>query len=724
MMGTTSFASQLPLPTSPSLLKSPDTPFIHRDLSWLQFNERVLSEAQSRTNPLLERLKFLAISSTNLDEFFMVRYSSHLRSIRTAFRSNNVESTNQLFQIRSTILKTVHEFVKKQSLVLGELMTELAASKIKVCLTLEAGSPEAEISKELFKKQILPYLSPPQTFTPLKLTELYNAQLGVIFGNEIWFEIPRNIPYLFTYWSESKSELFVFFLDRLLFQYLGNAFDLNLSPVVVRVTRDGDFTPDLENEDTESIPDIVLSCLRVRERGRPVRIQHLGELVNSLRNPIQKFLRLIPEQIYDAPQSLCLSGLFLIRDQLPISSSKKPHLCFPRFQSVLPEPFSHPSTLFDRLDHQDFLLHHPYDSFDAVIQWIQAACHDPDVVQIEQTVYRIDVLSDIVGALKAAARLKKVRVIIELRARFDELNNLKLAEDLRRSGVEVRFGFGNLKLHGKVTLITRKVGTKIQHYAHLSTGNYNATTARQYTDLAILTSHPEICQDVRYFFDCIWNEQVPKDFKRLVSAPTRLHKRLIAHIHGETEAAKKGRKARIIAKVNALVDESVIQQLYQASQAGVQVDLIVRGACSLVPGIPGLSENIQVISIVDRFLEHSRIYYFGDARVIYLSSADWMPRNFFSRLEIAFPVLDDEIYRYIEQFVIPIYLSDTMKSWELTAHGDWKKRKLEGIKPDADIIKILKEQKFPIRSQFLLEEKTLQKYRETLLNRRSFNDLG
>ena len=307
-------------------------------------------------------------------------------------------------------------------------------------------------------------------------------------------------------------------------------------------------------------------------------------------------------------------------------------------------------------------------------------------MSIQQTIYRMDLVSPLVEALKSAAKEKKVSVLIELRARFDELNNLKLADELRASGVEVKFGFGKLKLHAKVALVTRRAvdGAEggIEYYAHFSTGNYHSATARQYTDLALLTSNREMGLDAQAFFDSARKGEWNPPFKRLVAAPNRLHRRILSLIETEIDAAKQGRPAQILAKVNALVDQTVVERLYEASQAGVQINLIVRGACSLIPGVKGLSENIQVISIVDRFLEHSRIYYFGSTETMYLSSADWMPRNFFSRFEIAFPVPDSKIKQFIESVILPAYLADNQKSRELTSRGTWKSRSPQaGAKP-------------------------------------------
>lgn len=720
-MMETPHAAPLQLPTLPDLLATPDKPLIHRDLSWLQFNERVLAEAQDDSNPLLERLKFLTITSTNLDEFFMIRYSSLVRSILSSYRSGETEDANNFLRIRDNILNAVHHFTNQQTDVFLKLAKNLGKSKIYFFQLEKNNFQLQQIAETIFTTQILPNLSPAEPFNPIKLTHLENLQIAVILENQFWVKVPRNLPNSYFHWDSHSSELFIFFLDELLFKFIVKHFSKMGVAYLFRLTRDGDIKLDLAEEDPELIPDLVRSNLRVRERrGRPVRLQYYGEVPEFILKKLEKEFKFIPGQIQKSPITFCLQGLGLIKGFLPKSHIHDPRLFFPAPQTLIPQPFDKPSQLFQKLDQEDLLLHHPYDSFDALILWMQAACMDPYVTQIEQTVYRMDTLSPLMLALKSAAKSKKIRVVIELRARFDEANNLRLADELQQAGVEVSFGFGKLKLHGKVALVTRKIGNQTRLYAHLSTGNYNSMTARLYTDLAILTSHPEICSDARYFFDCIWAGEIPRDFKKLVSAPYKLHRRLFSHIQAETEAAKAGQQARIVAKVNALVDQSVIQQLYRASQAGVQVDLVVRGACSLIPGVIGLSENIRVISIVDRFLEHSRIYYFAHAQVMYLSSADWMPRNFFSRLEIAFPVLDQNIYRYIEQFVIPVYLSDTVKARQLSPQGQWTRRQLPAGDQDGDINKIVGKSKRPIRCQSFFEETAVKHYKSTPLWRRRY----
>lgn len=713
------------LPTLPSLLAQSSIPLIHRDLSWLQFNERVLAEALQPTNPWLERAKFLAISSSNLDEFFMIRFASLGRAIQGAERVDGTrsESALRLERVRDNILEAAAKFGARQHEALDVLVAELESEGIRIVRQPQEDDPAFALGKGVFESQILTRLLPPEAFAVSKLSQLENHQLGVIYPNGIWFRIPKALPAVLS--ARDGGLVYFFFLDDLLSSHLGSSFRLEGAAGFLKLTRDGDFTVDLEEEDTESIPDIVRTGLGSREKGRPVRLQYWGDVAEGMLQQVLAALKFIAGQVLPAPGTLCLHGLWAVVNQVPPEIASRPGLKYPGRSSTVPAalregPDSEAGGVFARLRRHDVLLHHPYDSFDSFVNWIRASCRDAQVTCIEQTVYRMDALSPVIEALKQAARTKKVRVIIELRARFDELNNLALAEDLRRAGVEVAFGFGKLKLHAKIALVTRNEidrhgGEHERLYTHLSTGNYNAYTSRQYTDLAVLTANREVGEDARQFFDAVWKGEVPSAFKQLVPAPTKLHRLLVSQIQAETQAAREGRRARIVAKVNALVDEAVIEQLYQASRAGVQVDLIVRGACSLIPGVKGLSDNIRVISVVDRFLEHSRIYSFADSRKMYLSSADWMPRNFFSRLEIAFPVIDPVLYRYLDEVLIPIYLSDTVKARELTPQGTWKKRTLSSVRSVRPAISEALLGKKPIRSQFLFQELAASQYAGTPL---------
>lgn len=702
-------APELLLPTLPSLLANRGTPYVHRDLSWVQFNERVLAEARNPQNPPLERLKFLGITASNLDEFFMIRFASMGKSIS---KTSGPQERRRLLRIRANLLESVGRFLGHQTETFELLAAELSKHNVTLALKLTPGDEGFEIGQRIFNEEILPKLTVPEPFAISKIQGLESLQMAVVFGQNHYFRIPKTIPWTFVSNDEKNERSWMFFLDDLLATHLAPAFRIQGLAGLLRLTRDGDLGVDLEEEDPESIPEYVRSQVGSRERGRPIRLQWMGDLSDRLIQRCIQVLRLSPQQVFPAAVSMGMHALSSVPSQI----LGKPELRFKSFESQIPVDLKDPKTIFQNLSKRDILLHHPYDAFDGFVSWIRAACADPQVIQIEQTVYRMDALSEIVEALKVAAKSKRIRVMIELRARFDELNNLKIAEDLRRSGVEVAFGFGRLKLHAKVALVTRKEAEGTKLYTHLSTGNYNAATARQYTDLAILTAHPEFGLDARNFFDSIWEQKVPASFKQLVSAPLRLHRRLLGLIENETRAAQAGQKARIVAKVNALVDQSVVESLYRASQAGVQVDLIVRGACSLVPGVKGLSDNIRVISVVDRFLEHSRIYYFSNSKQMYLSSADWMPRNFFSRLELAFPVLDQRLYAYLEQVLIPIYLLDTVKANELTAQGIWKKRTRSSIRKTDLVPSFLKDPKEHINAQSIFERLAATEYKGTPLS--------
>lgn len=664
------------LPTLPSLLASRTEPFIHRDLSWLQFNERVLGEARTSKNPLLERAKFLAITASNLDEFFMIRFAS-------------VERTHR--HIRAAMLEEVARFTARQEESLSTLVPEFDREGLRIVRGIRAGEPEFDAGLRLMRR-IAPRLTPHSGFSPESLRHLENLQTVVFLPNGDWFVVPRDLPPVFVV-PRGPGRWWAFFLDDLLAAHFQEG-------AFLRITRDADFTADLSDVDTESIPDVIRRSVGSRERGRPMRLQFRGAVPDEFLASCMRRFRLVRGQLLPAPHTIYLHGLWRVMKELPRAFWRtRKHLLLPPIRPFVPKEIEGPD-VFDRLREKDLLLHHPYDSFDAYVRWIRAACLDPHVVQIEQTLYRTDATSPVLRCLAEAAGRKKVRVIIETRARFDELANLKVAEDLIRAGAEVRYGSGPLKLHAKVTLVTRREGGSLRRYTHLSTGNYNTVTAREYEDFALLTADPGIGNDARAFLDAVWNGRIPRAFRALVAAPTGLRRELLRLIRAET---RRGSAGRIVAKVNALVDEEIIRHLYRASQAGVRVDLIVRGACSLIPGVRGLSENIRVLSVVDRFLEHSRLYAFAASGVIFLSSADWMPRNFFSRLELAFPVRDRHLVRFLEQVVIPAYLTDTVKARELTPQGTWRKRTTDDAAGAS------------VRSQFFFARLAQEQYRGTPL---------
>ncbi|HUP56382.1 MAG TPA: polyphosphate kinase 1, partial [Bdellovibrionota bacterium] len=595
------------------------------------------------------------------------------RSIQSQVRRGQYDRAKQGKRIRQQIVESVRKMAEEQNRVLDKLKAELARHSIHIVSAVKP-LPEAEaIARKVFEEHVLPLVDRERPRKVAELLELGNLQLAAVFADgEICYPLPKSLPAALITRDEEAGKTYLFFLDYLVLAFLGPALGIQSPASVARLTRDGDVTVELdEEEDPESIPDVVHKQLTRRDFGRPIRLQILGNPTPAFIQAAQRSLKIDEDVVFRATRTLCLHGLWSIRKPLNEELARDPHLSYPALKPVMPPEFDGARPVIEILKERDILLHHPYESFDAFVAWVEEACRDKNVTQIDLTVYRTDAVSPVVDALKKSAKKKKIRVLIELRARFDELNNLKLAEELKRAGIDVAFGFGELKLHAKIALVTRYENGTPRFYTHLSTGNYNAVTARQYTDIALLTGNQEIGNDARLFFESIWDGEVPSAFKKLVSAPARLRRRILGHIDHEVKAARDGHPAHIVAKVNALVDEDVIESLYRASQAGVRVDLIVRGACSLIPGVQGLSENIRVISIVDRFLEHSRIYYFEHSRVMYLSSADWMPRNFFSRLEIAFPVLDPRIFSYLEKIVIPTYLRDTVKARELQPSGKW-----------------------------------------------------
>lgn len=690
----------LSLPTLSYLLPKPGVPLIHRDLSWIQFNDRVLAEARSKSNPVLSRMKFLSITASNLDEFFMIRFASLLRSLSS---TKIEENRANLERIYGTVLESVRKFGKRQAKTLDIIRKAGEAHRVHLHVKTSKDSPAFLMGRKIFEEKILPKLAPKNAFSYSRIGELENLQLLVYINKDIWFEVPRAVPNVFFEIHEAEDKMDVFFLDELLSSHLDAMLPLKEKPGILRATRDSDFTLELPDNDTESIPDLIRKNISTRDKGRLVRLQWNGSFPREFLAEACEQLKLDLRHCFHAPGTLCLHGLFGFVSSVPDKMGRRPGFQNPHLSTTMPGPFADErrSKLFETLSEFDFLLHHPYDSFDAYIAWLKTACEDPEVTMIEQTIYRTDSDMRIVDLLKGAASAKKkVRVFLELRARFDESNNLRVAEELAKAGVEVKFGFGGLKLHAKITLITRKSGEKTIRHTHLSTGNYNSKTARQYTDISIITSNQEIGDDARHFFDSVYKKEVPTNFKQLVTAPTRLHQKIRTLIKAETKAAQEGKPARIVAKVNALVDEKIIEDLYEASQKGVQIDLIVRGACSLVPGLKGLSENIRVISIVDRFLEHSRIYWFQQSGAMYLSSADWMPRNFFSRLEIAFPVLDPRLYQFIAEVIIPGYLRDNVRARRLKPRGVWTKVTSAAA---------------PLRAQWYFEELAKNHYKNTPL---------
>ena len=655
--------------TSP--LIAPDDQLIDRDLSWLQFNRRVLSEASDNEHPLLERLKFLSITASNADEFFMIRFAALDRRLQTG--PKEPADRSRLEAIHSRVLESARKMFQEQAKALSGIAKELAEAAIYIVRPVTLSDSSLELAAEAFQTDVLPLLHTITPALPDKIRELRNLQAAVLFPDSTMAALPLDAPGMV--WRESGGAVYAWYVEDLISNFSARRFPDATAPVVIRVTRDADVTVELDGDPPEAIPNLVRESLRGRDHGKPVRLEFrppklaasgaragAGNIPPAVAAAAQA-LKLSAPQIFSSPQPLTLRNSFALYNAVRATREHDRKLFFPPLRAMVPSTLATDAPIFENLESRDYILHHPYDSFDAYVNFIAAATRDPEVESIQQTVYRVDAASPIIDLLKQAAATKKVRVCIEPRARFDETNNIRLAEELHAAGVQVVFNSSKLKLHAKIALVTRRRGEALQTFTHLSTGNYNARTSREYTDFAIITAHPGIGEDAVRFFDAVALGKVPEGLKVLALAPTGLHRRIMNLIKAETAAAREGKPCRIFAKMNALVDESVIRCLYEASQAGVQCDLIVRGACSLIAGKKGLSENIQVHSIVDRFLEHSRIYYFQNQNQMYLSSADWMPRNFFSRLEVAFPILDKRIFSFLTDFVIPTYWADRQGSY-------------------------------------------------------------
>lgn len=672
--------------------------FFNRNLSWLQFNDRVLMEAADPTVPPLERLRFLSIVSSNLDEFFKIRVSQLARVARRrpSYRYQDGLSAQQaLAEVRAHVLRQK----SKQASVLKDVIHVLAKEGVHIHTEfLDNRTFDDEIRQKL----------PPLRFIVRSFSEDFPALEGdqinifVRFPNEYAIiNFPEPAKRLLLLSSELPSMRFVL-LDRWIATHAESLFPHRtvLEAFPFKIIRDADIRDFGDEEDLE---DRIVRAVSRRLRAKAVRLE-----IDA---------RQYTEGSFFLGNALGLSFISLYRFDLPLDAKSlgticqmKPlrHLGYAPIAPAVPGKWSKRHDIFRRISANDMLLHHPYDSFDTVVRFLEAAANDPSVTHIYHTMYRTSRESPIMEALKVAARRgKKVIAYIEIKARFDELNNVRWATELKKAGVRVGRPLAGFKVHCKLTLVIRRESEGTGYYLHLGTGNYHPTTARLYTDLGLLTRHEEIGKEAVSFFSTLARRETPKGLRHLLVSPGNLRDSLLDFVKDEIAAHKRDRKGRIIAKMNALVDAEVIRALYEASAAGVKVDLLIRGICCLRPGVPGLSENITVRSVVDRFLEHSRVYYFrhgGDER-IYLSSADWMPRNFQERYEVAFPLLDPVLKRFVRDELLANVLRDNLRAWEL--------------RPDGTYVKVQPKPGAPLRrSQQDFEIMARRRYRDTILESR------
>jgi polyphosphate kinase len=671
--------------SSPSPKKSKKRPtietqyaYFNRELSWLAFDRRVLNQALSNRHPLLERIRFLSIVSSNLDEFFEIRVAGLMQQMDSEMKEpgpDGLSPREQLRRIHSVVASLVEDQYRCWQ---SELLPALKKKGIEFRTLTDLTVSELNWVKAYFKEQIYPILTPLALDQSHPFPQLGNKTLNVIVSLEnpedssfadliAILPVPRILPRLVSIApSKTGTQRYIFLSEiiKLCAEELFPGLKLKTAHAF-RVTRNSDLY--IDEEESENLLKKIEEELRNMRRGAAVRLEIEDGVNDSIFSILCNHLNLSHEYVFRLKGPINLLRLQSLAD------IDRPELKFKPFNPVNTSLLKDPTQIFNVLRDQDVLLHHPYDSFTPVIDFIEQAARDPQVFAIKQTLYRAGGDSPIIRALIEASRNgKQVTALVELKARFDEANNIQWAKQLEEAGVHVVYGLIGHKTHCKLCLVVRQEGKVMRHYAHLGTGNYNHRTARLYTDLSYFTSVPALTKDIGQMFNSLTGLGRSPHFNKLLVAPYNLHQRLTALITQETNHAKAGKPARIIAKMNALVDKAMIDALYTASQAGVKIDLIVRGICCLVPGMPGLSENIRVRSIVGRFLEHARIYYFhnhGAEPLLYAGSADWMPRNFFRRVEVVFPILDHHIKDRILNDIIESDLTDTKNTSELKYTG-------------------------------------------------------
>jgi len=664
--------------------------YLNRELSWLEFNARVLAEADSESVPLGERLKFHAIVATNLDEFFMVRVAGLKQQLSGGVAEESPDGLSVNDQL-TAISDRVHELAHLQYEALHErLLPRLAEHGL---LILKPAQLPPELLTELddlFAREIFPILTPIAIDPghPFPHVRNRSLNLGVMFTREgatesgfgvvqVPMMLPRLMPVTGVRLPNGQRAKHTFvLLEDVIARHVGTCFPgVRFKGVYsFRVTRNFDLS--IDDDEAQDLLQTIQQELRKRERGNAVRLEVSGDAPAASLAKLTKALKLDPDRdVYVTRGMLNLNDLLRVK-----AFEDRRELRDEAFTPHVAKPFRDEDDLFAVIRERDVLLHHPYDSFESVVDFVSNAADDPDVLAIKQTLYRTGGDSPFVKALARAAEAgKQVTAIVELKARFDEESNIAWARTLEQSGVHVVYGLLGLKTHAKAALVVRREKGKLRRYAHLATGNYNPQTARLYTDVSFFTSRPALCEDVSSLFNLLTGYSAPPRWNELVIAPVAMHERIVELIDREREHALAGRASGIVAKMNALVDADVIEALYRASQAGVPIRLLVRGICCLRPGVPGVSETIEVRALLDRFLEHARVMRFanGGAEEFYFASADWMPRNFHRRVEILCPVEDPQLRGRIRE-ILDIQLADNSKAWILRADGAYDRVKEPG----------------------------------------------
>ena len=674
--------------------------FINRELSWLEFNARVLEEAQDESNPLLERVKFLSIFSSNLDEFFMVRVAGLREQAFGGVTAQDVtaDGMQALTQLQR-IFQQTRKLVKNQYRCFNEvILPALAAEEIHILNPQELDKPQKKRVNEFFRQRAFPILTPMAIDPSHPSPRFHNQGLYLVamlqrtsgLGPSDLFavvQLPQVLPRFVPLGSPGENT-FILLEDILTLKLpeLFGGYEI-AHHASFRVTRDMDV--DLLEQEADDMLQAIEQRLRKRQHLEAVRLEVDDRMNRDL-------LRMIVDE-ENLHAKLDVEGenyseIYRVDGMLDMTSlmeltqfGKKEHLANKPFAPQQPLGLRPSDDLFAEIADRDILLHHPFDAFDPVVHFIETAAEDKKVLAIKQTLYRTSGNSPIVRALmQAAENGKHVTALVELKARFDEANNIVWARQMENAGVHVVYGFMDMKTHSKLAMVVRQEGKKVRRYVHLGTGNYNPSTAKLYTDLGLFTSNKEFADDATALFNFLTGYSQGHQWTKLVVAPQNLRRRTITLIREQTERARAGKKSRIFAKLNSLVDRETIEALYVASQAGVPIELVVRGICCLRPGLPEISETIQVRSIVDRFLEHSRIFIFGEGtkKQVFLSSADWMPRNFDRRVEVMFPIEDPDLKDRICNEIVPIYLNDNSRARLLQPDGTYVRAKAWNGEPE------------------------------------------
>jgi len=670
-------------PSRPSRREGPK--YLNRELSWISFNERVLEEAHDPSNPLLERLRFLTIFHTNLDEFFMVRVSGILQQLQAGIEVLSVDGLSPRMQLARIHERAADLVASAQQCLTDEVLPALEPHGIRLVHYDALSKSDRKRMNALFKKRVYPILTPLAVGSTHPFPFISNLSLNLA----LWVESPEgeqrlarvkvplaNLPRLVCVSGDEDSGPVRWLpLEQLIAANLTTLFPgMKLSePWLFRVTRDADF--EIREDEANDLLDSLQQELRKRRFGQPVRLEVQAGMPDAIREALTEGVGVDPGEVYEVAGPMAVSRMGQILG-VDLPELKYPPYV-PRRHPGLPKG----SELFAHIRQQDVLLHHPYETFAPVVDFVRSAARDPQVVAIKQTLYRTSGDSPVIRALeKAVENGKQVAAVVELKARFDEENNIVWARRLEEAGVHVIYGVPLLKTHSKMALVVRREGDELVRYAHIGTGNYNPTTARIYTDLGLMTAHTGITGDVADLFNRLTGFARPPKYHHLYVAPSHMKKQLLLRIRHEAKVSKAGGKGRIVAKCNAITDRDMIDALYAASQAGVEVRLLVRGICCLLPGVPGLSDNIEVRSVVGRFLEHDRVYWFenggNDGPAVYIGSADWMDRNLERRVEVLVPILAPNLVDFLRG-LLEAYLEDTRRTRLMLADGSYLRMSTE-----------------------------------------------